>query len=190
MKQFWDTLLRKISPQDSFEAQTDDEENDHNDVETSDDDFNTASSSDESIDSDVDSNGPVTATEDIYEPIDGVESDDDLRECCHWSTEQVTFETIESNPNCDEYRKPARTFPDDKTQANILELVLDTEFQDICIDATNEHAEHDDEYMREIGILQKNEQGRSLLKGFLAIKWHFWASLGIRRHTGHGARMG
>ena len=46
------------------------------------------------------------------------------------------------------------------------------DFLDLCIEATNEHAAKDTSFIKKIGIIEKSEKGRALMKGFLAVKWH------------------
>ena len=49
---------------------------------------------------------------------------------------------------------------------------MDDDFIDVCIECTNAHGIDDIVYMKEIGIIEQNEKGRSFIRGFLAIKWH------------------
>ncbi len=111
----------------------------------SDDDFSIEASSSESENSENHSED-----DDDYsgsELNDPFESDDDLRGCCHWSKEQPICETIDSqNGNGNTLGKPSQVFQDDTTPANIVELVLNDEFLDICLEATNEHARNDQEF--------------------------------------------
>ena len=51
-----------------------------------------------------------------------------------------------------------------------MELAIDDSFLDLCIEATK--AAEDASFIKEIGIIEKSEKGRTFMKGFLAVKWH------------------
>ncbi len=122
-------------------------------------------------DSDFDSEDDADDSS-MFEPSQGIESDDDMNGCCHWSKEQNDYESISKNPNCPMYGKPTVSFADDTKPVEIVEMILKEEFIDKCIDSTNEHARDDVNFANHIALLEKNEKGRSFVKGFLAIKWH------------------
>ena len=107
-----------------------------------------------------------------YNP-DGVESDDDDGGCCHWSTKQLARSSIiQAQTGSPEFGKPSSELDSDANPHNLVELVIDDSFLDLCIEATNEHAAEDASFIKEIGIIEKSEKGRAFMKGFLAVKWH------------------
>ena len=113
---------------------------------------------------------------------EGVESDDDESGCCHWSKIKHfdMNRKIQADAASPEYGKPSSSIDRDSRPHDLVELVINDTFLDLCIDATNEHAVNDDSFRKNIGIIEKNEKGRALLKGFLAVKWHL-ALLGYRQ---------
>ena len=108
-----------------------------------------------------------------YNP-EGVESDDDESGCCHWSKIKHfdMNRKIQADAASPEYGKQSSSIDRDSRPHDLVELVINDTFLDLCIDATNEHAVNDDSFRKNIGIIEKNEKGRALLKGFLAVKWH------------------
>ena len=107
-----------------------------------------------------------------YHP-DGVESDDDEGGCCHWSTKQLAGSSIiQAQAGFPEFGKPSSELDSDANPHNLVELVIDDSFLDLCIKATNEHAAEGASFIKKIGIIEKSEKGRAFMKGFLAVKWH------------------
>ena len=107
-----------------------------------------------------------------YHP-DGVESDDDEGGCCHWSTKQLARSSIiQAQAGSLEFGKPSSELDSDANPHNLVELVIDDSFLDLCIEATNEHGAEDASFIKEIGITEKSEKRRAFMKGFLAVKWH------------------
>ena len=111
--------------------------------------------------------------EEEYDPR-GAESDDDANECCHWSTsKEVPADQIQLEAGIPVYGGCLSEFDEDFKPHNVVELMIDEKFLDGCIDATNAHGANDPNFLSKVGILGKNEKGRSFIKGYLAIKWHF-----------------
>ena len=107
-----------------------------------------------------------------YDP-EGVESDEDSAGCCKWKTSsQTELETIKPSPNLSEFGKPSVEFDADVQPNDLVEKILDDEFIDKCIDCTNAHGSNDPVYIKEIGVIEKSDKGRSLIRGFFALKWH------------------
>ncbi len=90
-------------------------------------------SSDESIYEREDDN-------DEYDP-EGVESDEDEQNCCHWSTKKDDESETDyfENENMVDFGCPALNFDDDAKPNDIVERIMDERFMRMCIDATNEH---------------------------------------------------
>ena len=144
----------------------------------SDDDYRFSFTDDSSDNEEEELEGPFPEE---YNP-EGVESDDDKSGCCHWSKIKHfdMNRKIQADAASTEYGKPSSSIDRDSRPHDLVELVINDTFLDLCIDATNEHAVNDDSFRKNIGIIEKNEKGRALLKGFLAVKWHL-ALLGYRQ---------
>ena len=111
--------------------------------------------------------------EEEYDPC-GAESDDDANECCHWSTsKEVPADQIQLEAGIPVYGGCLSEFDGDFKPHNVVELMIDEKFLDGCIDTTNAHGANDPNFLSKVSILEKNEKGRSFIKGYLAIKWHF-----------------
>ena len=141
-----------------------------------------SSESDGDVDSSSDDESDIywsaTSSEDelgedeIHDP-EGADSDDDAPGCCHWSTKNENQpDQISPVDGLDEFGTCSVNFDYEFAPHDVVELIIDDEFLDKCIDATNAHGADDINYMSRVGILMKNEKGRSFIKGFLAIKWH------------------
>ena len=141
-----------------------------------------SSESDGDVDSSSDDESDIywsaTSSEDelgedeIHDP-EGADSDDDAPGCCHWSTKNENQpDQISPVDGLDEFGTFSVNFDYEFAPHDVVELIIDDEFLDKCIDATNAHGADDINYMSRVGILMKNEKGRSFIKGFLAIKWH------------------
>eukprot|EP00795_Rhopilema_esculentum_P004046 gene4046-20219_t len=110
--------------------------------------------------------------EESYDP-EGIESDDDERGCCHWSSHnQNSSNTIERDESVPEFGLPQIHFEENTKPHVIVEMIMDNTFIETCIDATNEHGLSDQKYAKKIGEIPKNEKGVHFLRGFFAIKWH------------------
>ena len=114
----------------------------------------------------------IANDEEDYDPL-GAESDDDARGCCHWSKlREIPPNQITPDDYLDDFGICSFNFDEDSKPHDVAEHIINDTFLDICIDATNAHGSNDPDYISRVGILPKNEQGRSFLKGFIAIKWH------------------
>ena len=110
--------------------------------------------------------------EDPYDPV-GAESDDDKDGCCHWSSFRCTPPNeIIADESLDDFGSCSVNFNEDSKPHDIVERILDNTFIDRCIDATNSHGMNDQNYTSRVGLLTKDDKGRSFIRGFLAIKWH------------------
>ena len=109
-----------------------------------------------------------------FEPENPVESDDDKDGCCHWSTTKEEQNHIAIDEHmCSKFGKNAIDFPDDTTCAQLIDITsLTDERIDSYIDAINEYGATDDDFRRYFGVIPKDDRGRSLIRGFLSIKWH------------------
>ena len=91
-----------------------------------------------------------------------------------WSTsKEVPADQIQLKAGIPVYGGCFSEFDEDFKRHNVVELMIDEKFLDGCIDATNAHGANDPNFLSKVGILEKNEKGRSFIKDYLAIKWHF-----------------
>lgn len=122
------------------------------------------------------SDGSIYEGEDDYDDYDpeGVESDDDKQNCCHWSTKKDDESETDhfENENMVDFGCPALNFDDDTKPNDIVERIIDERFMLMCIDATNEHGQSDPKYLEKIGEIPLEEKGIWFVRGFLAVKWH------------------
>ena len=86
--------------------------------------------------------------------------------------EEVPADQIQLEADIPEYGTCSSEFDEDFKPHNVVELFMDEMFLDGCIDATNASGAKDPNFLSKAGILEASEKGRSLSKGFLAIKWH------------------
>ena len=115
---------------DSLES--DDDDFSYDSLESDDDDFSYSetSSSEESVNAVVD-------IPDDYSP-EGVDSDDDSGNCCHWCRTQSNHKKINLNAGITPCGSPDVVLPDDyTTPADLAERVLDNNFIDHIINCTN-----------------------------------------------------
>eukprot|EP00794_Sanderia_malayensis_P000684 gene684-biopygen1109 len=111
---------------------------------------------------------------DGYDPP-GVVSDDDTDGCCYLSTtknDHLDDTSSFVNQNIPDYGHVTVPFDEDTKPRDIVEAVMDEEFILNCIGATNEHREHDHNFVEKIGSIPRKEKGIWFVRGFLAIKWH------------------
>jgi hypothetical protein len=101
-----------------------------------------------------------------FNPTQGIESDDDNDGCCHWSTTQEDQEIValDTEENF-HHGKNTTAFDDGTSPGNIVIQILNDEWIDLCIDATDEYGRNDAKYNRFIGQLQKDEKERSFVRG-------------------------
>ena len=69
-----------------------------------------------------------------------------------------------------EYGTCSSEFDEDFKPHNVVELFTDETFQVGCTGATNAHGANDPNFLFKVGILGKNDKGRSFIKAFLAIR--------------------
>ena len=105
---------------------------------------------------------------------EGVMSDDDAGECCHWSrnVEEGMQGAIRPDDNLTEYGKPIIEVDDDTKPRMIVEKIMDDDFIKQRIKATNEHGSSDPKFIEKINEIPCNEKGINFVCGFIAIKWH------------------
>ena len=101
--------------------------------------YSSSSDNDESSDSD--------SAEEIEIPEEGVESDDDRNECCHWSTQQTEHSRIRKRRGIPKSGGPRQRYRDQTSSSDLAELVLDETFIDRAIRCTNNHGQRDAKFL-------------------------------------------
>eukprot|EP00794_Sanderia_malayensis_P005758 gene5758-biopygen4674 len=115
-----------------------------------------------------------SGSSDGYDPP-GVVSDDDTDGYCYWSTtknDHLDDTSSFVNQNIPDYGHVTVPFDEYTKPSGIAEAVMDEEFILNRIGATNEHREHDHNFVEKIGSIPRNEKGIWFVRGFFAIKWH------------------
>ena len=134
-----------------------------------------SSSSDNDESSDSYSAEEIKIPED-YEPEEGVESDDDRSECCHWSTQQTEHSRIRKRRGIPEIGGPYQRYPHQTSSSDLAEVVLDETFIDRAIRCTNNHGQRDAKFLDSMNKTfgenknPRNDKRINFFKGSFALK--------------------
>ena len=136
-------------------------------LESDDDDFSYSETS-----SSEESDNDMVDIPDDYSP-EGVDSDDDSGNCCHWSRTQNNHNKINLNTGITPRGLPNVVLPEYTTPADLAERVLDDNFIDHIINCTNIHGQTDPKFMQYVGNILQDEKGRAFIRGYLGIRIYF-----------------
>ena len=97
-----------------------------------------------------------STSDDEYGPC-GAENDEDSNSCCCWSTKrEIPANQINTDLDLDEFGRCPVVFEDDLKPHNIVELISNDRFLDLCIEATNAHEKNDPIYLSRVRNLKKD----------------------------------
>ena len=136
-------------------------------LESDDDDFSYSETS-----SSEESDNDMVDIPDDYSP-EGVDSDDDSDNCCHWSRTQNNHNKINLNTGITPRGSPNVVLPEYTTPADLAERVLDDNFIDHIINCTNIHSQTDPKFMQHVGNIPQDGKGRAFIRGYLGIRIYF-----------------